>query len=202
MQKRRGPYKLPTIFPLSPELQRHQKIRVEDAARLNAMHPDTFKKEICAPDPESVRPRRGRRARRRDRSPQSLKSEGLPSLPAGALRFSFSARVDLRPPGRKLSHRQVAQPGKDLSHAALHYHNHAHQGQRQGAPSGARGENACLQARLNQSGRQAFRSPHGHCLRGEFVLVLPLRLRQGHRRLWTRSASRSAERVWLSQAKN
>jgi hypothetical protein len=28
-QKRRGPYKLPTIFPLSPELQRHQKIRVE-----------------------------------------------------------------------------------------------------------------------------------------------------------------------------
>jgi len=43
-QKRRGPYKLPTIFPLSPELQRHQKIRVEDAARLNAMCPDTFKK--------------------------------------------------------------------------------------------------------------------------------------------------------------
>jgi len=47
MQKRRGPYKLPTIFPLSPELQRHQKIRVEDAARLNAMHPDKFKKRYA-----------------------------------------------------------------------------------------------------------------------------------------------------------
>jgi hypothetical protein len=43
-QKRRGPYKLPTIFPLSPELQRRQKIRVEDAAKLNAMHEDTFRK--------------------------------------------------------------------------------------------------------------------------------------------------------------
>jgi len=92
MQKRRGPYKLPTIFPLSPELQRHQKIRVEDAARLNAMCPDTFKKEICAPDPESVRPRRGRRARRRDRSPQSLKSEG----PRGELRPLVSVRFSIK----------------------------------------------------------------------------------------------------------
>jgi hypothetical protein len=43
--KKRGPYKLPTIFPLSPELQRRQKIRVRDAARLNCMSEDTFRKE-------------------------------------------------------------------------------------------------------------------------------------------------------------
>jgi hypothetical protein len=45
VQKKRGPYKLSTIFPLSPELRRHQKIRVKDAAKLNAMHEDTFRKE-------------------------------------------------------------------------------------------------------------------------------------------------------------
>jgi len=45
MVAQRGPYKLPTIYPLSPELQRRQEIRVKDAARLNAMHEDTFRKE-------------------------------------------------------------------------------------------------------------------------------------------------------------
>jgi hypothetical protein len=41
--KKRGPYKLPSIYPLSPELQLRQKIRVADAAKLNAMHEDTFR---------------------------------------------------------------------------------------------------------------------------------------------------------------
>jgi hypothetical protein len=39
----RGAYKIPTIFPLPPELRRRQKIRVSDAAKLNAMHEDTFR---------------------------------------------------------------------------------------------------------------------------------------------------------------
>ena len=41
----RGPYKIPTIYPLSESLQLRQKIRVSDAARLNAVHEDTFRKE-------------------------------------------------------------------------------------------------------------------------------------------------------------
>jgi hypothetical protein len=41
----RGPYKIPSIYPLSEKLQLRQKIRVKDAARLNAMHEDTFRKE-------------------------------------------------------------------------------------------------------------------------------------------------------------
>jgi hypothetical protein len=41
----RGPYKIPSIYPLSGELRLRQKIRVADAARLNAMHEDTFRKE-------------------------------------------------------------------------------------------------------------------------------------------------------------
>jgi hypothetical protein len=39
----RGPYKLPSIYPLSEDLRMRQKIRVADAARLNAMHEDTFR---------------------------------------------------------------------------------------------------------------------------------------------------------------
>jgi len=41
----RGPYKIPSIYPLSAALQLRQKIRVKDAAKLNAMHEDTFRKE-------------------------------------------------------------------------------------------------------------------------------------------------------------
>jgi hypothetical protein len=39
----RGSYKIPTIFPLAGELRLRQKIRVADAAKLNAMHEDTFR---------------------------------------------------------------------------------------------------------------------------------------------------------------
>jgi hypothetical protein len=41
----RGPYKIPSIYPLSPELQLRQKIRVADAAKLNAVHEETFRKD-------------------------------------------------------------------------------------------------------------------------------------------------------------
>ena len=41
----RGPYKIPTIYPLPDSLALRQKIRVKDAARLNAVHEDTFRKE-------------------------------------------------------------------------------------------------------------------------------------------------------------
>jgi hypothetical protein len=41
----RGPYKIPTIYPLPDSLALRQKIRVSDAARLNAIHEDTFRKE-------------------------------------------------------------------------------------------------------------------------------------------------------------
>jgi hypothetical protein len=45
MATRRGAYKIPSIYPLSEALQPRQKIRVKDAARLNAMHEDTFRRE-------------------------------------------------------------------------------------------------------------------------------------------------------------
>jgi hypothetical protein len=41
----RGPYKIPTIYPLPEWLRLRQKIRVSEAARLNAMHEDTYRKE-------------------------------------------------------------------------------------------------------------------------------------------------------------
>jgi len=44
-RKKRGPYKIPSIYPLSGELWLRQKIRVADAAKFNAMHEDTFRKE-------------------------------------------------------------------------------------------------------------------------------------------------------------
>jgi hypothetical protein len=47
-KRERGPYKIPSIYPLSPQLQLRQKIRVADAARLNSMHEDTFRKEHSA----------------------------------------------------------------------------------------------------------------------------------------------------------
>jgi hypothetical protein len=40
----RGKYQIPSIYPLPEHLQRRQKIRVADAARLNAMDEDTFRK--------------------------------------------------------------------------------------------------------------------------------------------------------------
>jgi hypothetical protein len=40
---KRGPYKIPSIYPLSEALQLRQKIRVKDAARLNSLHEDTFR---------------------------------------------------------------------------------------------------------------------------------------------------------------
>jgi hypothetical protein len=40
---KRGPYKIPSIYPLPADLRLRQKIRVSDAARLNAMHEDTFR---------------------------------------------------------------------------------------------------------------------------------------------------------------
>jgi hypothetical protein len=42
---KRGSYKIPSIYPLPDWLRLHQKIRVSEAARLNAMHEDTFRKE-------------------------------------------------------------------------------------------------------------------------------------------------------------
>jgi hypothetical protein len=41
--QKRGPYKLPSIYPLSPDLRLRQKIRVAEAAKLNAMSEDTFR---------------------------------------------------------------------------------------------------------------------------------------------------------------
>jgi hypothetical protein len=48
---KRGPYKIPSIYPLSGELQLRQKIRVADAARLVSLCEDTFRKEY----PELIR---------------------------------------------------------------------------------------------------------------------------------------------------
>jgi hypothetical protein len=44
MGDKRGPYKIPSIYPLSDDLRLRQKIRVADAARLNAMSEDAFRK--------------------------------------------------------------------------------------------------------------------------------------------------------------
>jgi len=44
-KSKRGPYRIPTIYPLSDELRLRQKIRLSDAARLTSLHEDTFKKE-------------------------------------------------------------------------------------------------------------------------------------------------------------
>jgi hypothetical protein len=43
MGAKRGPYKIPSIYPLSGDLRLRQKIRVADAARLNAMSEDAFR---------------------------------------------------------------------------------------------------------------------------------------------------------------
>jgi len=43
MAAKRGAYKIPSIYPLTGDLRLRQKIRVKDAARLNAMHEDTFR---------------------------------------------------------------------------------------------------------------------------------------------------------------
>jgi len=43
MGAKRGPYKIPSIYPLSADLRLRQKIRVADAARLNAMSEDAFR---------------------------------------------------------------------------------------------------------------------------------------------------------------
>jgi hypothetical protein len=44
MTKSRGKYSIPSIYPLPERLERRQKIRVSDAARLNAMDEDTYRK--------------------------------------------------------------------------------------------------------------------------------------------------------------
>jgi hypothetical protein len=44
MGKPRGEYRIPSIYPLPEHLQRRQKIRVSDAAKLNAMDEDTYRK--------------------------------------------------------------------------------------------------------------------------------------------------------------
>jgi hypothetical protein len=40
---KRGSYKIPSIYPLTGELRLRQKIRVADAARINAMSEYTFR---------------------------------------------------------------------------------------------------------------------------------------------------------------
>ena len=43
----RGAYKIPSIYPLPPDLRLRQKIRVADAAKLNALSEDAFRQHFA-----------------------------------------------------------------------------------------------------------------------------------------------------------